>query len=390
MIHHSHHLLGGHTLQHGLHLFGILLHVGFLEGLIEGVAQHIVINVGNGGCGILGGHALHLQSKDGKRAKSAKLHHLCLKCLGDLILGGGSNQLHKECELGCFVHLCHCTKHGFFLFGRCQLYKAVCLKGLACQNIGFGRSHLRLNQLRGSGLFNCIFCQFGGVSNRTAQNRGGGVLARANNTRDFEVDTELVVVIKEGKTCIGVTNVLIGAIQLLLIAFGLQEETEGHAAKLFIAPALCLRGIYDFTLGGGHQSFHNFLFGAQTESVKSEVADFVLLVNNQNNFIVCSGPMTVDNIVLVFDDGVNGIVGIHTGEHFLPYVKGACHRGAHTAKAAHHRACGTAAHTTAVNGVDQFHNVGFENAAGSVFYKHAPIKIILVLNCREVFFKFLG
>ena len=184
-----------------------------------------------------------------------------------------------------------------FFFGKLIL---VCFEGKTADDIFIGICELFLYEFTICHTVDHVFGQRGRITDGARHHGSNAVFIGADDTHDLQVDGVFGIV-KKFNACLNLTEIGISTVCCFLIKIGREDHLEGHAEDFLVRPAFC-GCVFQLTLHGILNFLLHFFRCFKTERVENKVADFVVFVNDQNDFVISLRPRTVKQIVLIIEE----------------------------------------------------------------------------------------
>ena len=173
---------------------------------------------------------------------------------------------------------------------------------------------LSLYRVRVLRVFNDVFGELRGVPYRAGEHRGYGVLVRSDDAGDLQLYSVVIEVAQPGRSVseIGVKS---GAL-VLFVAVRVGNDAEIHRHYLVVAPFLFVIR-YGFVRDRRLGDLVYVLSAFEPERVEGHVVDFVVLIEDEDDFVIVLRPASGDEVVLLLQHLIYRLP-VKPGEHLLP------------------------------------------------------------------------
>ena len=206
---------------------------------------------------------------------------------------------------------------------RSLLLAVICQRFIFCiqklqpgQNVKLAAVQLFLYQFLLLGFFGDVLDKRMGIADRAGHHAGDGILILPDHTHDFQFKS---VVVKSSEPKFLSREIDIAfRFRIILVHIRRENIAKAHIADLLIAPALDLC-FHRFLRYEGLHVIRDRGRRFQAKRVQHQIRDLIVLVDDQDRFIVILRPFSIENIVLLLQHGID-CFPVFAREHLLPDI----------------------------------------------------------------------
>ena len=223
-----------------------------------------------------------------------------------------------------------------------------------------------------------IVAQKAGISHGAGEHGGCCVGIGTENANHLQGDTGVFGVVEVFQAGLGLAQIGIAARgRIMLKAGGREEHLVGFAAKLLIAPGGGIVGGNFLLVEGGAGDFGHLGLLFKAQGVEHQIGQLIVFVDNQHHLVVGLRPLTVNEIILLFDEVADDLP-IFSGEDLLPDIHGA--EAGHAVHISRGKAGGALTIEAFHGGVDELHHIRADDSAGGILGVDIHVEVIAILQ----------